>query len=137
MTTEDTMVETPSEADGVLDPRAALLLADAEVERTKAARALLARPLLRVGGEEFRLVRKYAADLIAWFAAETGWRLIVDAQTARLLKTPARLDDATRHALAPKTKARSRAAATCCCAWRWQCWSAQTTRSPSAGSPTE
>ena len=103
MTTEDVTVGAAPHAD--TDPRAALLLADAQAERTKAARALLARPLLRAGGEEFRLVRKYAAELTAWFAAETGWRLIVDAQTARLLKTPARLDDATRHAAAPKTKA--------------------------------
>lgn len=87
------------------DPRTALFLADAQTERTKAVRAVLAQPLLRSGGEEFRLVRKYAAELTAWFAAETGWRLVVDAQSARLLKTPARLDDATRPAVAPKTKA--------------------------------
>jgi uncharacterized protein (TIGR02678 family) len=105
VTTGDVTAEIPSEVGIDLDPRAALLIADAEAERTKAARALLARPLLRAGSEEFRLVRKYAAELTAWFAAETGWRLIVDAQTARLLKTPARLDDASRHALAPKTKA--------------------------------
>jgi uncharacterized protein (TIGR02678 family) len=87
------------------DPRAALLLADAQAERARAARALLARPLLRAGAEEFRLVRKHAAELTAWFAAETGWRLNVDPQTARLLKTPAHHGDATRPALAPKTKA--------------------------------
>jgi uncharacterized protein (TIGR02678 family) len=87
------------------DPRATALLADARAERAGAARVLLARPLLHVGCEEFRLVRKHAAELTAWFAAEAGWRLTVDAQTARLLKTPARLDDATRPALAAKTKA--------------------------------
>lgn len=104
MTIEEVVAgNAPPEAE--TDPRTALLLADAQAERTRAARALLALPLLRAGGEEFRLVRKYAAELTAWFAAETGWRLIVDAETARLLKTPARLDDATRHALAPKTKA--------------------------------
>ena len=86
------------------DPRSAALLADVRAERVKAARALLARPLLHVGCEEFRLVRKHAAELTAWFAAETGWRLTVDTQTARLLKTPARLDDASRPAVAPKTK---------------------------------
>jgi uncharacterized protein (TIGR02678 family) len=105
VTIEDVTVGAEPEAETDTDPRAALLLADARTERAKAARALLARPLLRTGAEEFRLVRKYAGELTAWFATETGWRLIVDAQTARLLKTPARLDDATRYALAPKTKA--------------------------------
>lgn len=105
MTIGDMAVGAESEAETHTDPRTALLLADARNERAKAARALLARPLLRSGGEEFRLVRKYAAELTAWFAAEAGWRLIVDTQTARLVKTPARLDDATRYAVAPKTKA--------------------------------
>lgn len=87
------------------DPHAAMLLADTRAERARAARALLARPLLGAGSEEFRLVRKHAGELTAWFATETGWRLTVDTETARLFKTPARLDDATRYARAPKTKA--------------------------------
>ncbi|WP_368861696.1 TIGR02678 family protein [Actinospica durhamensis] len=86
------------------DPRAASLLADVRAERIRAARALLSRPLLRTADEQFRLVRKHAAELTTWFAAETGWRLVVDVQSARLLKTPARLDDPTRPAIAPKTK---------------------------------
>jgi uncharacterized protein (TIGR02678 family) len=79
-------------------------LIDVEGERRRAARALLGTPLLTAGSEEFRLVRKHAADLAAWFTQETGWRLVVDSETARLFKTPARLDDSTRPALAPKTK---------------------------------
>ena len=61
MTIEDVTVGAEPEAETDADTRTALLLADARTERAKAARALLARPLLRTGAEEFRLVRKYAA----------------------------------------------------------------------------
>jgi len=54
--------------------------------------------------DDFRLVRKHAAELGGWFADQTGWRLTVDAETARLFKKPAALDDSTRPARAPKTK---------------------------------
>jgi uncharacterized protein (TIGR02678 family) len=59
--------------------------------RRSALRALLARPLLTAGADDdvLRLVRKYAADLREWLAAETGWRLVVDAGSARLFKTAA------------------------------------------------
>ncbi|MFI9082154.1 TIGR02678 family protein [Streptomyces sioyaensis] len=77
---------------------------DAQEERRRAARALLASPLLTSGSEDFRLVRKHGGELASWFTHETGWRLVVDAETARLYKTPARLDDATRPARAPRTK---------------------------------
>ncbi|MGW3043230.1 TIGR02678 family protein [Kitasatospora sp. NPDC001159] len=81
-------------------------MTDTEVraERRRAARALLAQPLMTSGSEEFRLVRKHAGELAAWFTQETGWRLVVDTETARLYKTPAGLDDATRPARAPRTK---------------------------------
>ncbi|MBR7824712.1 TIGR02678 family protein [Actinospica sp. MGRD01-02] len=102
--TDADLAATAGDGAVLAGPRSAALAADVRAERVKAARALLARPLLHVGCEEFRLVRKHAAELTAWFAAETGWRLSVDAQTARLLKTPARLDDASRPAVAPKTK---------------------------------
>jgi uncharacterized protein (TIGR02678 family) len=72
---------------------------DAEGERRRAARALLAKPLLTAGTDEFRLVRKHAVELAAWFTQETGWRLAVDTQTARLFKTPARITDGTRPAV--------------------------------------
>ncbi len=77
---------------------------DVQAERRQAARALLASPLLTSRSEEFRLVRKHAGELAAWFTQETGWRLVVDAETARLYKSPARLDDATRPARAPRTR---------------------------------
>lgn len=79
-------------------------LIDLADERRRAARALLAAPLLTAGSEQFRLVRKHAAELAAWFAQETGWLLVVDTQTARLFKTPARLTDGTRPALTPRTR---------------------------------
>ncbi|WP_395297111.1 TIGR02678 family protein [Kitasatospora hibisci] len=79
-------------------------LVDVQAERRRAARALLAAPLLTIADEEFRLVRKHAAELAAWFTQETGWRLVVDAETARLFKSPARLDDASRPARAPRTR---------------------------------
>jgi len=79
-------------------------LVDETAERRRAARALLASPLLTTADQEFRAVRRHAAELAAWFTQETGWRLQVDSETARLFKTPARLDDATRPARAPRTK---------------------------------
>lgn len=80
-------------------------LVDGRAERRRAARALLASPLLTTVHPEFRTVRRHAAELAGWFTQETGWRLVVDSETARLFKTPARLDDATRPARAPRTKA--------------------------------
>ncbi|MFG2847159.1 TIGR02678 family protein [Kitasatospora sp. NPDC048296] len=77
---------------------------DLQAERRRAARALLASPLMTGGDDAFRLVRKHAGELAAWFTQETGWRLVVDTETARLYKTPARLNDATRPARAPRTK---------------------------------
>jgi uncharacterized protein (TIGR02678 family) len=78
--------------------------ADHDVERRRAARALLAHPLLTARDDDFRLVRKHAVELAGWFADQAGWRLAVDAETARLVKKPAALDDPTRPARAPKTK---------------------------------
>lgn len=78
-------------------------------ERARAARALLRRPLLTAQGpqgEAFRLVRRHAAWLGEWFAAETGWRLHVEPEFARLRKRPADLGDATR----PAREARGRPA---------------------------
>ncbi|MPV50649.1 MULTISPECIES: TIGR02678 family protein [unclassified Pseudactinotalea] len=56
-------------------------------ERVRAVRALLARPVLQAqaDGELFRLVRRHADALRAWFDRETGWRLLVESQTVRLL----------------------------------------------------
>lgn len=80
-------------------------LFDTAAERRKAARALLAQPLITQASEEFRLVRKHAAELAAWFSAEAGWRLVVEAETARLVKTPADLLDPTRPAAAIRSRA--------------------------------
>lgn len=85
---------------------AALEAAQAD-ELRRAARALLRRPLLSAGGpggEDVRLVRRHAAELRAWFDANTGWRLHVDSQLARLEKRPARTGDATRPARDPRTR---------------------------------
>jgi uncharacterized protein (TIGR02678 family) len=74
----------------------------------RAARALLARPLLVAGitdDDTFRLVRAHAAELRTWFDRETGWRLIVDAQAARLFKTAPTGDDPTHPARDPRSQA--------------------------------
>ncbi|MEO3762976.1 TIGR02678 family protein [Streptomyces sp. B8F3] len=70
-------------------------------ELQKAARALLREPLLLAGGpqaDSFRLVRRYAAELREWFDRNTGWPLRVDAESARLLRTPGTLADPTHPA---------------------------------------
>ncbi|MEU8976584.1 TIGR02678 family protein [Streptomyces monashensis] len=70
-------------------------------EFQKAARALLKEPLLLAHGayaDEFRLVRQHAAELRDWFDRNTGWSLRVDAEAARLRKTPGTLADPTHQA---------------------------------------
>jgi uncharacterized protein (TIGR02678 family) len=70
-------------------------------EIRKAARALLRTPLLRsrgAGGDDFRLVRQYTAELRTWFERNTGWPLLVDTEAARLRKLPGTTDDATHPA---------------------------------------
>lgn len=69
-------------------------------QQRTALRALLAKPLLTAGadGDALRLVRRHAADLREWLAAETGWRLMVDAESARLFKTVANSADGTHPA---------------------------------------
>ncbi len=58
-------------------------------QRRKALRMLLAKPLLTAGADDdaLRLIRQHASELREWLAAETGWRLVVDAESARLFKT--------------------------------------------------
>jgi uncharacterized protein (TIGR02678 family) len=67
-------------------------------ERQTAVRALLMRPYLPASDARFTEVRRHSGWLREWFARETGWTLHVDRSHARLRKTPARLDDATRGA---------------------------------------
>lgn len=75
-------------------------------EQRRAARALLRRPLLRARGPErddFRLVRRHAGALRTWFDVNTGWRLSVDGEIARLVKRVAASTDATHPARDPKS----------------------------------
>jgi uncharacterized protein (TIGR02678 family) len=76
-------------------------------ELRRAARALLRRPLLLATAEpdDFRLVRRHAAELRSWFDSNTGWRLIVDSEVARLVKLAPTTEDPTH----PARDARSRA----------------------------
>ncbi|MEU5877895.1 TIGR02678 family protein [Spirillospora sp. NPDC047279] len=76
-------------------------MTDDELERRRAAlRALLRRPLLTADAdpEELVLVRRCQAELRDWLSRETGWRLQVDAETARLFKTAPTLSDGTHPA---------------------------------------
>ncbi|WP_370943881.1 TIGR02678 family protein [Amycolatopsis sp. cg5] len=79
---------------------------EAHLQRRKAMRALLAKPLLTSGADDeaLRLVRRHASDLRDWLATETGWRLIVDAESARLFKTTAASADGTHPASDGKGK---------------------------------
>lgn len=73
----------------------------------RAARALLRRPVLRATGptaEQFLLVRRRAGELREWFGRNTGWRLHVDGDVARLVKTTTE-SDATHPARDRRTKA--------------------------------
>jgi uncharacterized protein (TIGR02678 family) len=69
-------------------------------ERQRAARALLATPLLTSADPLFPLVRRHATELADWFAREAGWTLTVTAESARLRKIPASPVDGTRPASA-------------------------------------
>jgi uncharacterized protein (TIGR02678 family) len=72
---------------------------DRRHERRRAARALLLRPLLRPAGrdaEAFVLVRRHADWLRQWFDLNTGWRLRVEPELARLEKVAADPRDETR-----------------------------------------
>lgn len=74
----------------------------------RAARALLRRPLLRASGQqadEFLLARRHAPALREWFERNTGWRLSVDSEVARLVKTAATTDDHTHPARDVRSKA--------------------------------
>ncbi|MPZ87029.1 MAG: TIGR02678 family protein [Nitriliruptorales bacterium] len=75
-------------------------------EQQRAIRALLRRPLLAADADPdaYRLVRRHQQDLRAWFERETGWRLQVDAEVARLRKEPADTADGTRPAVDVRTR---------------------------------
>jgi uncharacterized protein (TIGR02678 family) len=75
-------------------------------ERQRAVRALLSQPLLSPAGptsEAFTLVQKHRDWLRPWFAHHAGWQLMLDSEAARLIKRPAKLDDATRPCREPNS----------------------------------
>lgn len=75
-----------------------------EAEQRKAARALLRRPLLRADGRDsgsFTLVLRHAEVLRKWFSRETGWRLLVNSEIARLTKSGPATGDHTHPATDP------------------------------------
>jgi uncharacterized protein (TIGR02678 family) len=77
------------------------------VELTRAARALLRRPVLRASGpdaDDVALVRRHAGALREWFDRNTGWRLVVDSEVARLVKTVPDTADPTHPARDPRTR---------------------------------
>ncbi|WP_300010820.1 TIGR02678 family protein [Pseudonocardia sp.] len=77
-------------------------------ELTRAARALLRRPVLRAHGpdaEHVVLVRRHAGALREWFDRNTGWRLVVDSEVARLVKTVPDTADPTHPARDPRSRA--------------------------------
>jgi uncharacterized protein (TIGR02678 family) len=80
-------------------------LADARADEfRRAARALLSRPLLRTSDDAFVLVRRHGAELREWFDRNTGWRLDIDSEVARLVKQPATTADDTHPVRDVKSK---------------------------------
>ena len=77
-----------------------MIPAEEQAQRRAALRALLARPLLIApdDAESLMLVRRHLTALSDWLRRETGWRLVADAETARLFKTAPLTDDATHPA---------------------------------------
>jgi uncharacterized protein (TIGR02678 family) len=73
-------------------------------ELRRAARALLRRPLLRATDSSFVLVRRYVPELREWFDRNTGWRLYIDSEVARLVKNPANTADTTHPARDVRSK---------------------------------
>jgi uncharacterized protein (TIGR02678 family) len=77
-----------------------MIPAEEQAQRRTALRALLAKPLLvaDADGETLVLVRRHLTALRDWLDRETGWRLVVDSETARLFKTAPVLSDASHPA---------------------------------------
>lgn len=65
----------------------------ADIERRVAARHLLVQPLTcdEHDPSAFRLIRRHEAELSRWFTQRLGYRLHLDADTARLFKTGANI----------------------------------------------
>jgi uncharacterized protein (TIGR02678 family) len=77
-----------------------MIPAEEQAQRSRALRALLAKPLLvaDTDSETLVLVRRHLTALRDWLNRETGWRLVVDSETARLFKTAPVLSDASHPA---------------------------------------
>jgi uncharacterized protein (TIGR02678 family) len=93
-----------------LAPSISGALEDRDAEgRTRVLRALLQRPVLhvRADAELFRLARRHADGLREWLARETGWRLVVESQTVRLI-TSYVPEGPTATAIAERHPARAR-----------------------------
>jgi uncharacterized protein (TIGR02678 family) len=73
-------------------------------ERQRALRALLARPLLSAAcdPEALALVRRHRAALADWLLRHAGWGLAVDAEVARLQRTPVDPGDPSHPARDPR-----------------------------------
>ena len=74
-------------------------------ERQGAVRVLLNQPLVVAENPEYRLIRTHGEWLRTWFAHHVDWQLTITAEAARLRKTPAILDDASRPCRDPKSGA--------------------------------
>ena len=74
-----------------------MIPAEEQAQRQAALRALLVKPLLVAAddAEPLMLVRRHLPALSSWLRRETGWRLVADAETARLFKTTQLPADAT------------------------------------------
>lgn len=72
----------------------------------RATRALLRRPLLRHGADPdaFRLVRRHVTELRTWFDHNSGWRLHVDSEVARLFKLAEADASGTHPAREPRSR---------------------------------
>jgi len=77
-----------------------MIAAEEQAQRRRALRAMLAKPLLvaDTDSETLVLVRRHLNALREWLNRETGWRLAVDSETARLFKTAPVLSDASHPA---------------------------------------
>lgn len=79
-----------------------------EAERRRAVRALLRSPLLASSSPDFPALRRQGAWVREWFARETGWHVLVDAEHARLRKVAADISDDTRAATVRGVRLRRR-----------------------------
>lgn len=72
-------------------------------DRQRALCALLRQPLITAEHQPYRLVRTHGEWLRTWFAHHADWQLSITSEAARLRKTPATLEDASRPCRDPKS----------------------------------